>query len=192
MFVLSQDPVEAARFHCDRHVVKMIIEAAQMLSTAHRMLDGVEIREPRTLDSGKVRMIKVWQHFDSSMEKSLYQASHHNHPCTIWTRTTRANYKWHYELFCALCDEYTFRYGKVHKTDSALRSVLGQCPLKLQDGPQTMFPLAMSSSPECMDQNDPVESYRKFYHTKASRFTMTWKKRGAPYWWSHSNPSKDL
>ena len=189
VFVLSLDPVEAAQMHCDKHVVKMIVEAAQMLSTAHRMLDGVQVTESKTLDSGKVRLVKRWLHTDPSLENTLYEVAHANHPCSIWTRTTRANYKWHYELFCALCDEYTFRYGKVHSTDTLLRSALRQFPSKLSEGEITSFPLAMKSQPSCMDHNDPVGSYRKFYHTKADRFSMTWKKRGAPSWW---NPNKSI
>jgi hypothetical protein len=184
MFTLSNDPIEAAQMHCDKHVVKMIVEAAQMLSTAHRMLDGVEVREARTTESGKVRSVKVWKHFDSTLDAELYQATHANHPSNLWTRQTRANYKWHYELFCALCDEYTHRYGKVHATDAKLRSLLGRFPDKLHDGPLTPFPLAMMSEPQCMDANDPVGSYRRFYVTKKARFKMVWTNRPTPDWFT--------
>jgi len=183
IFVLSNDPIEAAHTHCDAHVRKMIVEAAQMLSTAHRILDGALVMEPKTLESGKVKMVKRWRLINLTLDNLLYEVTHDNHPSNIWTRATRANYKWHYELFCALCDEYTFRYGKIHKTDSELRFVLGQFPANLQDGPLTQFPLAMKSEPQCIDHNDPIGSYRKFYFTKASKFSMTWKKRGAPHWW---------
>ena len=55
IFVLNKDPVLAAQEQCDKHVVKMIVESAQMLSTAHRMLDGQVYRKPSK--SGKT-MIK--------------------------------------------------------------------------------------------------------------------------------------
>ena len=46
IFVLDKDPHIAAQMHCDRHVPKMIVESAQMLSTAHRLLDGEEYMAP--------------------------------------------------------------------------------------------------------------------------------------------------
>lgn len=185
IFTLDNDPITAAQSHCDKHVVKMIVEAAQMLSMAHRMLDGFQATEARTLKSGKVKTVKLWKHIEADLDKVLYQATHANHPSNVWTRQTRENYKWHYQLFCALCDEYTYRYGKVHATDIKLRSILGQFPSKLQDGPLTAFPLAMKSNPECMDANDPVGSYRKFYQTKQVRFKMRWTKREVPVWFTY-------
>jgi len=182
IFILDKDPISAAKQHCDKHVIKMIVEAAQMLSTAHRILDGVEIRESRTLANGTVRSVKVWKHFDQTMDSALYQATHANHPSNLWTRHTRENYKWHYELFRALCDEYTHRYGKIHATDTKLRTLLGQFPAKLSDGPLTPFALAMKSQPECIDANDPVGSYRKFYQTKQDKFSMKWTNREVPSW----------
>jgi hypothetical protein len=185
IFTLDNDPKIAAQMHCDKHVVKMIVEAAQMLSTAHRMLDGFQTTEARTLESGRVKTVKVWKHIESDLDAVLYQTTHPSHPSNLWTRQTRENYKWHYELFCALCDEYTHRYGKVHATDTKLRSILGQFPIKLQDGPLMPFPLAMKSNPECMDANDPVGSYRKFYQTKQARFKMKWTNREVPNWFVH-------
>ena len=185
IFTLDNDPKIAAQYHCNVHVVKMIVEAAQMLSTAHRMLDCFQTTEARTLESGKVKTVKVWKHIESDLDAVLYQTTHPSHPSNLWTRQTRENYKWHYELFCALCDEYTHRYGKVHATDTKLRSILGQFPIKLQDGPLMPFPLAMKSNPECMDANDPVDSYRKFYQTKQARFKMRWSKREVPFWFIH-------
>ncbi len=55
IFVLDEDPVISAQMMCDKHIPKMIVEAAQMLSTAHRMLDGY--MEKRPSKSGK-RMVK--------------------------------------------------------------------------------------------------------------------------------------
>ena len=183
IFYLDADAKLSAQYHCDKHVVKMIVESAQMLSTAHRMLDGFETHEMRTTKTGKIRRVKVFKMIDADMDSALYAATHANHPSNLWTRHTRQNYKWHYELFCALCDEYTFRYGKVHATDTKLRTILGQFPLKLQDGPLTAIPLAMKSQPQCIDLNDPIGSYRKFYVTKKDRFPLTWKKRGMPEWY---------
>ena len=82
IFYLHKDPVESAKLHCDKHVCKMIIEYAQMLSTAHRMLDGKEYIS-QTLGG---RRIKRWKHPNSNMEGVLYKASHINHPSAIWVR----------------------------------------------------------------------------------------------------------
>ena len=178
LFVLSNDPVEAAQLQCDKHVVKMIVESGQMLSTTHRMLDGT--LESRPSKSGKTKS-KYWVHPDPVLEKVLYRAVHMHHPCTVWTMQTSENYKWHYMHFVALCDEFKYRYGKIHRTDEVLRDVLSFPPMKLPNGPLTKQPLAMKSNPECMF-DDVVESYRAFYQTKQARFKMAWTKRNKPDW----------
>jgi hypothetical protein len=84
IFILDKDPVLAAQLQCDKHVVKMIVESAQMLSTAHRMLDGKIVMKPSR--SGK-RMIKYYDLYeganDLEAEMLYYSAVHHGHPCTI-------------------------------------------------------------------------------------------------------------
>lgn len=180
IFILDKDPRIAASMHCDKHVPKMVVESAQMLSTAHRMLDGVETK--KRSKSGKT-MSKYYMLGDTR-EHHLYNAVHFNHPCTVWTRESSQNYLWHYELFIALCDEYTKRYGKVHLTDKSLREHLKVTPNNIPDIEMTPFRLAMKSNPECMDESDPVESYRKFYMTKQERFKMEWKNAQIPYWFS--------
>jgi len=178
LFVLDKDPVKAAQLQCDKHIVKMIVESAQMLSTAHRILDGVE--EMRPSKSGK-RMVKYWRHRNSNLENVLYRVAHQNHPCTIWTMRSNNNYNWHYVHFVALCDEYKYRYGKTHLTDTKLREVLSTPPTNIDVGYLTQQPLAMKSNPECMFE-DVVKSYRAYYQTKQDRFKMVWTKREIPEW----------
>ena len=180
IFILDEDPRTAASMHCDKHVPKMVVESAQMLSTAHRMLDGVETKKRSR--SGKT-MSKYYMLGDTR-EHHLYNAVHFNHPCTVWTRESSQNYLWHYELFIALCGEYTKRYGKIHLTDRSLREHLKTTPNNIPDISMTPFRLAMKSNPECMDESDPIESYRKFYMTKQERFKMEWKNAQTPYWFS--------
>jgi len=178
IFILSPDPVESAKLQCDKHIVKMVVESAQMLSTAHRMLDGTKYRKPSK--SGK-RMVDHWVHPDKELDKTLYKAVHYHHPCTVWTMKSNNNYNWHYVHFCALCDEFEYRYEKKHRTDIVLRETLKTLPHNIPIGYLTKHPLAMQSNPECMFE-DVVESYRAFYQTKQSRFKMTWKKREVPNW----------
>lgn len=177
VFVLDNDPVIAAQQHCDKHVVKMIIESAQMLSTAHRMIDGKPEKRPSV--SGKT--MQQYYVLPDERENLLYKAVHKYHPCTVWTMQTNENYSWHWNLFNALCEEYSYRYGKIHKTDELLREELLHTPKNISHGPLTKFPLAMKSNPECMF-DDPVKSYRAFYKTKQERFKMAWTNRETPSW----------
>jgi hypothetical protein len=178
IFVLDKDPKQAAIEHCDKHVVKMIVESAQMLSTAHRILDGDECKRPSK--SGK-RIVQYWE-LPDDREHILYKAVHMKHPCTIWSMESSENYKWHWDLFSYLCDEYTYRYGKIHSTDTLLRDKLEQLPTNIPHGQMTKFKLAMGSNPECMFE-DPIKSYRAFYKTKQARFSMDWTNRKTPQWW---------
>ncbi len=182
-FILSPLPEIAAMMHCDKHVVKMILEEAQMLSTAHRVIDGtMYIEERHTPDSpSKVRRIKRWKHPDKDMEGILYQATHINHPCTEWSRIGHDNYMWGYELLENLCKEYTYRYGKTHSVQSSgLMDALSKAPHSMQWGrPLTEFPQAM---PDHCKHHDAVEAYRQYYIKEKVRFAK-WTRREIPYWW---------
>lgn len=175
IFRVHDDPVIAAQSLCDKHIIKMIVESAQMLSTVHRMLDG----QLETRLSATGRKMKYYNHH---MDDVLYRAVHHNHPSTVWTRESKANYEWHYEHFVALCDEYQYRYNKTHATDIKLRSALEITPSNIPDIGETRFKLAMGSNPECQFPEDPVKSYRLFYQTKQDRFKMVWTNRPIPEW----------
>jgi len=178
IFVLSECPIESAQLQCDKHIVKMTTESAQMLSTSHRMIDGVA--EPRISKSGKPSKRMLYTH--PTLETVLYKSVHESHPCTVWTNTSDSNYMWHYNHFIALCDEYTFRYEKVHACDTKFRDILSTPPKNIKAGPLTKHLLAMNTNPECMFPDDPVRSYRAFYQTKQERFKMVWAKRPIPDW----------
>ena len=177
IFVLDKKPREAARQHCDKHVVKMIIESAQMLSTTHRLLDGKQTIKPSI--SGK-RMVKYWEMDNQYDENLVYKAVHMKHPCTLWTMESNSNYYWHWELFNALCDEYIHRYKRIHKTDELLRGRLLQPPKNIPIGGMTEFRQAMFE--HCKDPN-PIKAYRKYYHEKT--FKMVWTNRDVPSWYSY-------
>jgi len=182
IFILDNDPVKAAQLQCDKHIPKMVVESGQMLSTVHRMLDGtIEMRPSK---SGK-RIVKYWK-LDGYKENILYKAVHMNHPCTVWSRENASNYDWHYKHFIALCDEYTYRYGKVHATETKLAMVLRNPPKNIEyTDRKSPFRLAMGSNPECMFE-DAVRSYRAFYQTKQERFAMKWTKRNVPEWFNYA------
>lgn len=154
IFRLDNDPIVCAKYHCDKHVVKMILEYAQILSTAHRVLDN-------------------------NNNEDLYKATHINHPSTIWARTTSENYRWLYNLFLSLLDEYTFRYNKFHRT-SRLLDILSLLPYNIKIAGQTELPLAM---PDNCKLGSVVDSYRNYYLIEKFSFAK-WTKRDKPYWWS--------
>jgi hypothetical protein len=174
VFYLDSNPVTAAQMHNDKHVVKMIIEYAQLMSTAHRVLDG-ELYYGLTANG---RKIKRWR-LNSNMEGILYKASHVNHPSAIWARSSNNNYNWLYCLFVALCDEYTFRYGKVHETDRKLRDVLKTPPMNIEVGYKTQPPQAMPDDVKV--EGDSLSAYKNYYINYKSGFNK-YTKREVPTW----------
>lgn len=155
IFCLDSDPKVAAQLQCDKHVVKMTLESAQMLCTTHRFFASSHITE------------------------KFYRLTHQNHPCAIWTRETSGNYMWLYNHFCGLCEEYTFRYGKKHLTEMKLRNDLSVPPDNIKFAGLTPFVLAL---PDQFKKDCPIQSYREYYLSKATQFSMKWTKREVPDW----------
>lgn len=172
IFFVDEDPGKAAEALVDKHVVKMILESAQLLSTAHRVLDGDEF-----VDSSTGRKIKRWRLHDSR-EEVLYKATHINHPSAVWARESVENYLWLVEHFAGLLDEYTYRYGKRHKCFDML-VYLYSPPFNLKAYDGTPMPSAMAE--EYKISNDPLTNYRNYYRVgKASMHK--WTKRQPPEW----------
>lgn len=154
-FILDVDPVVSAQYHNDKHVVKMILEEAQMLSTAHRVLDG----QPVSVISAAGRKGTQYM-FDSKMDEVFYKATHINHPCNTWVRETSENYRWGFSLLVSLFAEYTHRYGRIHATENIAWALQHQ-PRNITAGSLTSFPQAMPD--ECKHVSDPVAAYPKYY-----------------------------
>ena len=112
IFYLDHDVVKCAREHNDKHVVKMILEYGQLMSTAHRVLDGT----PYVDRTANGRKIMRWRLGDER-EPVLWKASHVKHPSGIWTRDNGFNYMWLRDLWLETLKEYTYRYGKVHSAE---------------------------------------------------------------------------
>ena len=164
IFYLSDCPQEAAESHNDKHCVKMILESAQMLSTAHRELDG-------------------------DVPDILYKSTHKNHPGTIWTRSSKQHYDWLYRLFRQLSAEYTLRYSKsgnwgrdlkVHKTWNKLGKILKTAPKNIKDNGWVDPPQCM---PDHCKKPDTIDAYRNYYLTEKASFS-TWKYSQQPTWWT--------
>lgn len=172
LFYLHEEPETSAKLHCDKHVVKMIIEYAQMLSTAHRMLDG----KPYVSQTLGGRRIQRWR-LDPDREDILYKASHINHPSTRWVRENAIQYQYALDMFTCLCDEYTFRYEKEHPTDTKLRNILNCLPENITLG-------EWSEPPQCMPDDvkvpgDSISAYHKYYKEYKTPFAR-WTGRPVP------------
>jgi len=173
IFFLDSSPETCAQQHCDKHVLKMIIEYAQLLSTAHRVIDG----EQYIHVTDKNHKIKRWK-LNDERDKILHLAAHVNHPSNIWTRSSTSNYFWLYDLWRELLKEYTYRYEKQHSNERLIFA-LAKPPMNLKFHKWLEPPRAMD---DIYKKEDVIESYRNFYINSKSRFAR-WTKRDIPDWY---------
>lgn len=153
IFILDYNVKRCAQYHCDKHVIKMALEAAQLLCTAHYVL--------------------------GTSQKIPYNPTHVNHPCAIWTRKSRENYEWLADLGIELCLEYTFRYLKIRPLQSILEG-LRECSSKIQTRTNSLTPF-VQGVPTQYKSKDPVIAYRKYYLREKSHL-FSWKRREKPLW----------
>lgn len=159
IFVLDRNPMTAATYHCDKHVVKMVLETAQILSTV--------LKETNTTD-----------------DTILYRSTHKNHPAVKWARESKENYRWLVELGKYLSAEYTYRYGKVHKSDKVIQFADSYWK-EISSVNETKLNIPINFvqvMPDKYKSNDTVQSYRNYYMGEKAHFA-TWTKREEPYWW---------
>ena len=155
-------------------VVKMILEYAQLLSTAHRLLDGYEY-EGKSISGRKAMRWKL----DDARENNLYLASHMKHPSGIWCRQSEDSYWWLYSLWRELMKEYTFRYGKHHVAEKLI-------PF-LSSPPNNITKTTPAPMPQCMpDQykvlGDSIQAYHNYYINDKQPFAV-WTNRPIPEWY---------
>ncbi len=150
IFILDKSIDEAVRFHCDKHVVKMPLETVQMLCTVQWTLGNT----------------------------APYKPVHQKHPCTLWAGKTRRNYSWLWVFGLALCQEYSFRYGRKHKCVDVLYDLDLQKWNDLPEGDLTPFYQAM---PDEYKHDDPVVAYRRYYQNEKAYFAK-WTNRPTPTW----------
>ena len=169
IFVLDKDPIVAAQTQCDKHVVKMIIECAQMLSAAVDVNYKFHLRGDATKKPSEILGLPG------------YPPAHVKHPCTMWVIESLSNYKWLIKHMRALCMEYTRRYGKTHSQESLLMIYDSQMPhLFFEKTRRTQFVQAM---PEKYKDKDPVKAYRTLYNMDKFTFCK-WKLGNVPEWYT--------
>jgi hypothetical protein len=159
IFFLHRLAPVAAAMHCDKHVGKMLIESCQLLATAH--------------------------HVHGNGDQVSYKSTHVNHPSAIWTRQSKLHYDYVVTLATYLGREFFMRYGKNHKSRDVLIAELLKAPPALYNMPATWCnpPLAM---PDEFKSNDAVESYRRYYASKAATMSLVYHRgdRPMPIWLS--------
>ena len=173
IFYLHEDPIQNAKWHIDKHIVKMPIEYAQLMSTAHRLLDG-EMYLGKTAIG---RNIKRWKLYDER-EDILYKASHINHPSAIWVRESIENYFQMYKLYMAVLAEFTNRYGKIHGSSKPSIALI-RPPSNIPMVKGTQLPQCMPEM--CKVKNNPILAYRNYYIVEKNSFA-SWKNREIPEW----------
>lgn len=157
IFVLDLNTTKAAQYHCDRHCVKMILESCQMLSTAINLIVP-------------------------SHTENLYKTTHINHPCSIWVRKSKQNFKWLINLAEELSKEYTIRYNKQHKCNRII-DIAKKYIDSFPDIGLTQFALAM---PDQFKSSDIVHSYRLYCAASKHNFS-TWKTVEPDWWQTYRN-----
>ena len=180
IFVLDQDPVKAAEYHCNKHVVKMILESSQMLCGAHWY--GLLRSENKSLSDFKsISDARKWCLENSEMEKiPPYAFTHVRHPCSLWTAESTANYNWHLQLLRSLLDQYTLRYKKNHKSEKVWEWLRDHSPKISQSDLVSDHPQCMPD--ECKVSGDPVQAYKNYYKLHKRKFAKWEPQSETPDW----------
>ena len=161
IFVLDEHPVVAAKYNCDKHVVKMVLELFQQLGSAVIRHGAKPDQMPLTSKGTPLK------------------GGYHNHPCTRWCGDSRINYMWASTHAIALCKEYTARYGKIHSCEAGIKQ-LAEMQHMIPGSSITPFALAMPDEYKC---HDAVTEYRNYYLNDKKSFAKWSKLNNTPYWW---------
>tara|TARA_R100000008_G_C3552363_1_gene151200 strand:- start:88 stop:615 length:528 start_codon:yes stop_codon:yes gene_type:complete len=154
------DWIQSGKSQDNYRVVKMILESCQMLCTALNELSGNQI--------------------------APYKSTHKNHPSTKWTKASSANFENLVIHTAAMLEEYTERFGKVHKcTDVLNKCIELYDPSVFPSQASTKLPLAM---PVEFKSDNTIESYRKFY---ASKPRVRYSESKVPDWFKKYRGNKE-
>lgn len=156
IFVLDSDTKKCAQYHCDKHVVKMIIETAQILSTVHYVIDKDRYK---------------------NLQEFIYKETHINHPAIKWASESRMNYIWLSELGLELCKEYTRRFNKVHKSEAVLFLLYKNVP---DSGKYTITKFPRIFPIHYAHIENTIEAYREYYKEKVRKGIVCYTKTSIP------------
>lgn len=158
IFAISYSPVESAQWQHDKHVVKMLLETAQMLST-------------------NAILVPEWREKCEDIT-TLYKPAYVNHPCTIWARTTLGNFRWLVEHGYALWREYDYRFGGMHKSFShVIQPLYHRCYNDFDYGSTDMTPFAVAMPDQYKVPGNAVQSYQNYYVAEKIMTNSKWTGR---------------
>ena len=149
IFILDLDQQQNAKYYCDKHIVKMITESNQLLCSVY--------------------------YFTDYIPNNIYKLFGKNHPCAKWVRESLSNWLWLRSMTLALCKEYTYRYGKIHKGEDVCNAL--ELP-HIKDIGLTPFVQVM---PEQYRDDNIVKAYRQYYNGEKKNISK-WTKRDVPDW----------
>ena len=166
IFYLSRKTSRCARWHCDKHVVKMILETAQLLYTAHWVLGTPDFSDAPARKSGELGYMSI---------------RNVNHPSAIWARSGLLQYMWLCDLGMALCAEYRHRFNnRTHGCEAHIFWLYANPPASIPRALWTQPPQAM---PVEVRRGDSVAAYREYYRTSKAHL-LTYTGRARPHWLS--------
>lgn len=151
IFILDTDMKQNAQYYCDKHLIKMILETAQLMCTV-------------VVENGGT---------------APYKPTHRNHPCTKWLMENGANWDILYNLVTELNNEYKYRFNKTinHKSYDVICNLIKP---QYSNNIFTGYFNAVTSSIQRLCINDTIKAYRKYYKEKQSIIDMKWTKRNMP------------
>lgn len=157
LFYLDENPKLCAKYHCDKHVVKMILEYGQLLSGSYKFNNLVYDDKVKIPDKYK------------------------NHKLILWLNENKSHYIYLYNLFVSLLDEYTIRYMKIHSYEK-YKNVLKNTPTIYQNNNDWKDPPKVMPDYLCNIDLNVIEAYRLYYKLCKKTFAV-WKNQETPYWW---------
>ena len=161
IFFLDKTPELSAEMLCDKHIPKMLLESAQMLSTAVRKYEKETDTTP--------------------LAKPIYKSAYPNHPMTKWVGETKGNFEWALENAIYIHEEYRFRFNKNHKSYKVIKNIINfELQAHLPEGDMTTPPQCM---PDEYKDNNYVTAYRNYYKGEKEYFAKWEKGRHQPEWW---------
>lgn len=153
IFILDHEVSKCAQYHGDKHVVKMVLETAQILCSAYHLLTNKD---------------------------APYRLTHKSHPCVVWATSCSENYDYLVELGLALAKEYMYRYGKTHKSEAVIKWCLENKPKGMPLKGSLDF---ISVVPAHCKSENVVEAYRNYYRIEKSHIAIWTRRPTPYWWY---------
>lgn len=187
IFFLDYEPKVCARFHCDQNIVSQCKEYCQLLSTAHRVLDGYPVRVTSVKElNGYYKPKKTFTTYlfedPEDYRQNIMKSTHENTPVARWVMRSDANYYWLLSLWYHTLIEFEDRFHKPHKSFEHWRE-LSVAPLRIPFTKGITNPVL--TMPDTYKQSCPIEAYRDYY--RFDKPWASWRKSKIPSWFNKNN-----